>query len=103
MPILNLAGDVRANIHPHLATMHTLWAREHNRLAEELSEMNPHWDDETVFQEARRIVIAEMQHITYDHWLPALLGKQQSSCTPAAGSPVLPRTHVIHGTSREVS
>lgn len=85
--ILNLAGDVRANIHPHLATMHTVWAREHNRLAEELSEMNPHWDDETVFQEARRIVIAEMQHITYDQWLPALLGTQLQQ------SPVISRGH----------
>lgn len=59
--------------------MHTLWAREHNRVAEELSELNPHWDDETVFQEARRIVIAEMQHITYSQWLPNLLGKNTST------------------------
>ncbi|KAE8736650.1 hypothetical protein FOCC_FOCC017895, partial [Frankliniella occidentalis] len=70
------SGDVRANSHPHLAAMHTLWAREHNRLAEELAELNPQWDDETIFQEARRIVIAEMQHITYDQWLPAILGSR---------------------------
>ncbi|KAJ1520556.1 hypothetical protein ONE63_003672 [Megalurothrips usitatus] len=70
------SGDVRANSHPHLTAMHTLWAREHNRLAEELAEMNPQWDDETLFQEARRIVVAQLQHITYDHWLPALLGSR---------------------------
>lgn len=55
--------------------MHTLWAREHNRLAHELGQINPHWNDETVFQEARRIVIAEIQHITYNEFLPTLLGK----------------------------
>ena len=53
---------------------HTVWVREHNRLAKELSYLNPHWDDERLYQEARKIVIAENQHVTYNEWLPLVLG-----------------------------
>ena len=75
------AGDSRATEQPLLTLMHTLWMREHNRVARQLASLNPTWADETIFQEARRIVIAEIQHITYAEWLPNLLGNKSAQGT----------------------
>jgi peroxidase len=71
---LFLAGDVRANENIELTAVQTLWSREHNRLAKRIRDANPQLDDETIFQSARTIVIAEIQSITYNEFLPALLG-----------------------------
>lgn len=72
---LFLAGDVRANEQVGLTAMHTLWVREHNRIAEQLADENPNANDEQLYQRARAIVIGEMQAVTYNEFLPALLGE----------------------------
>ena len=46
--------------------MHTLWMREHNRIARYLKNANSHWDGDTVFHESRKIIGGQMQHITYN-------------------------------------
>lgn len=70
-------ADFRDNENPTLMTLHILLTREHNRIAKFLHNLNPTWDDEKLFQEARRIVIAHMQHITYNEWLPTLFFSEE--------------------------
>jgi hypothetical protein len=64
-----VAGDVRANENTGLTSIQTLFAREHNRIADSLpDELSP----EARFQIARRVVGAEIQYITYKEFLPAM-------------------------------
>lgn len=51
-----LAGDSRASEVPALTALHTLWLREHNRLASALKALNAHWSAHTAYQEARKVV-----------------------------------------------
>ncbi len=72
-----IAGDIRAREQTGLVAIHTLFMREHNRLADILCKQHkndPSWDDEKIYQEARKYVGAEMQVITYNEFLPILLG-----------------------------
>lgn len=72
---LFLAGDIRANENAALTAMQTLWVREHNRLADEISASDSSLNDEDIYQRARTIVRAEIQAITFNEFLPVLLGK----------------------------
>ncbi|CAG9135347.1 unnamed protein product [Plutella xylostella] len=69
-------GDSRSNQNPWLSSLHALWVREHNRVARTLASLNPGWGADKLYHEARRVVVAELQHVTYKHWVPAVLGKQ---------------------------
>ncbi|CAF0930096.1 unnamed protein product [Brachionus calyciflorus] len=64
-----LAGEFRTSENLALVSMHTLFNREHNRIAQVLKTNNPLWTDEKLYQEARRINIAILQHIVYNEWL----------------------------------
>lgn len=71
-----LAGDVRANEQAGLTAMHTLFVREHNHWVREMGRANPELSEDDLYQFARMIVGAEMQHITYTEFLPLLLGPE---------------------------
>ncbi|PIR54321.1 hypothetical protein COU75_01580 [Candidatus Peregrinibacteria bacterium CG10_big_fil_rev_8_21_14_0_10_42_8] len=69
-----LAGDIRANEQPGLTALHTLFVREHNRIATELRALNPLLTDDELYETARLKVGAIEQAITYNDFLPSLFG-----------------------------
>lgn len=73
---LFFAGDMRANENVVLTALHTLFVREHNRLCKEIVEQNSELrgNDDAIYQMARKIVGGYIQSITYNEFLPALLG-----------------------------
>jgi hypothetical protein len=73
-PTLFLSGDIRANEQPLLICMHTLFMREHNRLCDVLVGLYPSLNEEQLYQAAKRKLTAIVQAITYNEFLPALLG-----------------------------
>ncbi len=64
-----VAGDVRANENIALTAIHTLFAREHNRI---VAALPAPLAEDLKFEIARRVVNAEEQYITYNEFLPAL-------------------------------
>ena len=73
---LFLAGDVRANEQVGLTAMHTLFVREHNRWARRYARRSPGLSGDQIYYRAKRMVTAEIQHITFNEFLPTLLGKR---------------------------
>jgi hypothetical protein len=73
-PDLFLAGDVRANEQIGLTAMHTLFVREHNRIAKNIKKRHPAMSGDEIYQRARRRVGVMIQVITYKEFLPVLLG-----------------------------
>ncbi|KAG8122839.1 hypothetical protein E2320_018318 [Naja naja] len=66
--------DSRASENLGLISIHTLFLREHNRIARELKKLNPHWNGERLYQETRKIIGALNQIFIYRDYLPLLLG-----------------------------
>lgn len=69
-------GDDRGNMHLWLSALQITFFRYHNKIATSLGQVNPEWDDERIFQETRRLLIAVYQHIIYTEHLPSILGPQ---------------------------
>jgi hypothetical protein len=78
---LFVAGDSRVNDNIALTSLHTLFMREHNRLVDILSAEHSTWSTEELYQRARKIVGAELQAITFNEFLPALLGPYAPAST----------------------
>ena len=68
------AGDVRAQENPDLTALQTLFVREHNYQVDLLHKEHPHWSGDKLYETAKAITTAEMVHITYNEFLPHLLG-----------------------------
>lgn len=71
-----VAGDIRANEQSSLTSLHTLFVREHNRICDEImannSNLDPLLDDQSIYSMARKQVVALLQKITCDDFLPSL-------------------------------
>jgi hypothetical protein len=59
-----------------LSGMHTLFAREHNVVCDELRAHYRGWSDERVYQTARLVVAALIAKIHTVEWTPAILGTE---------------------------
>lgn len=64
------------NVQPGLICLHTIWAREHNLVCDELKKQQnlERYDDETLFQHARAITRAKWQAIVWYEFLPTVIG-----------------------------
>uniref|UniRef100_A0AAQ4QK82 Myeloid-specific peroxidase n=1 Tax=Gasterosteus aculeatus aculeatus TaxID=481459 RepID=A0AAQ4QK82_GASAC len=69
-----VAGDDRVDENIGLNSLHTLFMREHNRLARALAKLNPHWDGERLYQEARKIMGGYTQVLTFRDFLHHIVG-----------------------------
>ena len=98
-PSFFLAGDIRANEQVGLTAMHTLFVREHNRVADLVRERNPHLSGDEIYEAARRYVVAEIQVITYREFLPLLLGPAGLDPYPGFDSTVDPAIGVLFSTA----
>lgn len=67
--------DNRINQNPHLAILNVILLREHNRIAANLSELNPHWEDDKIFNIARTILIGMFQHISFYELMPVYVNE----------------------------
>jgi peroxidase len=73
-PTFFVAGDVRANEQVGLTSLHTLFVREHNRIARIIQRHSPKLTGNQTYERARAWVGALVQVITYNEFLPVLLG-----------------------------
>jgi peroxidase len=95
-----ICGDPRCEENTNLTSMHTTWMREHNYWARKIrSEAKRPLSDEEIYQRARMIVGAEFEAITYNEWLPVLLGPTAIPSYSGYHSNVNPEVSVVFSTA----
>lgn len=74
--VMFFTGDPRGTEIPTLTAIHTLFLRNHNRIARKIrdSEHARGWSDDQLYQRAKMLNIWTFQRILYREWLPLLLG-----------------------------
>ncbi|KAH9499249.1 hypothetical protein Btru_003513 [Bulinus truncatus] len=66
-------GNPRTHENPFLTSLAVIWFRYHNFLAREIKKSHPDYNDEQIFNAARKRLIAQYQKIVMYEWLPAWL------------------------------
>lgn len=90
------SGDSRVNFSPYMVAQHSIFLRSHNKIAEELKNLNNNWTDDQIFVTAKKINRAIFQKITYKEWLPMVIGND-------LGFRVRTNNEEVTGTARGVS
>jgi len=98
-PMLFLAGDLRATEQVGLTALHTLFVREHNRLATQIVRRNRSLSGDEIHEQARQMVGAEIQAITYREYLPALLGPNALAPSRGYDAKLAPRIANVFSTA----
>ncbi|XP_030832129.1 dual oxidase 1 isoform X2 [Strongylocentrotus purpuratus] len=70
-------GNPRGNENPFLLTFGVLWFRWHNYWADKFK-AETDWEDERIFNEARKWVIATYQSVVFYEWLPGYLNLNEN-------------------------
>ncbi|MCR4294359.1 MAG: hypothetical protein NUW21_02400 [Elusimicrobia bacterium] len=71
-PGIDLSGFTN-NYNPLLSFLHWSFVVNHNNIVDHLRKFNPGWDDETLFQQARKINVASIDMIHTVEWTEDLL------------------------------
>lgn len=100
------AGDIRANENPVLTALHTAFALEHNRICDLLIEdlqdtpfRSLSRSDRWLYNQARKLLIGEMQNIVYEEFIPLMLGPNAMPAYRGYRSQVDPDIAVAHSTA----
>jgi peroxidase len=94
LPIANgmfFAGDPRVAENFALTALHNLFVLEHNYQVDLLHREHPTWTGDQLYNQARAIVSAEIQNITYNEFLPHLLGQDAIDSYQGYNAAVDPR------------